>query len=129
MADLHAVGVVARRLGLDADTLRYYERRGILPDPRRDGAGRRRYSDSDVHLIEVLLRLRETGMPLADIAEFTRHVSHDPDGVPERLTLLREHRRRILDRRSRLDDALALLERKIGDYEVRLPPRDAHRRN
>ncbi|WP_019203557.1 MerR family transcriptional regulator [Tsukamurella sp. 1534] len=119
----HPVGVVARRLGLDADTLRYYERRGILPEPTRDSAGRRRYTEGDVHLIEVLLRLRETGMPLADIAEFTRHAARDPAGVPERLALLREHRQRILDRRRRLDDALDLVDGKIDDYARRLPPR------
>lgn len=114
-----SVGVVAGQLGLHPDTVRYYERRGILPEPARDPAGRRRYSDDDVHLIEVLLRLRETGMPLADIATFTRLVAQDPDGVAERLELLREHRERILARRRQLSDALALVDRKIEDYSRR----------
>ncbi len=114
-----SVGAVAARFGLDPDTVRYYERRGILPEPSRDAAGRRRYSNEDVHLIEVLLRLRETGMPLADIASFTRLVANDPDGVPERLALLREHRERILAKRCQLESALALIDRKIEDYARR----------
>lgn len=116
----HTVGAVAGRLGLDPDTLRYYERRGILPRPSRDATGRRAYGEDDIHLIEVLLRLRETGMPLAEISAFTRFVSEDPERVPERLELLRAHRNRILANRRELDAALALVERKIDDYTRRL---------
>lgn len=115
-----SVGAVAARLRVDPDTLRYYERRGVLPEPSRDAAGRRRYDDDDIHLIEVLLRLRETGMPLSDIARFTRLVATDPDGVPERLALLREHRERITAKRRDLDSAIALVDRKIEDYSERI---------
>ncbi|MDF0530415.1 MerR family transcriptional regulator [Tsukamurella sp. 8F] len=121
MSDGHPIGAVAERVGLDSDTLRDYERRGILPCPARDGTGRRRYTDSDIHLIEVLLHLKETGMPLADIADFTRYAAADPDGVPERLRILREHRLRIRAKRRELDDALVLVDRKISDY-MRRPP-------
>lgn len=87
-----SISHVAARVGLDVDTVRYYERRGVLPRPQRDSGGRRRYDDAGVHLIEVLLHLRGIGMPLDQIAEFTRLVATDPDGVSERLALLRRHR-------------------------------------
>jgi len=57
------IGEVAARTSLDPDTLRYFERQGVLPAPRRDTAGRRRYVAADVDLIRMLIHLRETGMP------------------------------------------------------------------
>ena len=83
---------VALRLGIDADTLRYHGRRGVLPRPPRDAGGRRRYGEEDIHLIEVLIHLKSTGMPLTRIAEFTRLVALVPAGAPERLAILQQHR-------------------------------------
>jgi DNA-binding transcriptional MerR regulator len=77
-----AIGGVAGRLGLDPDTLRYFERRGIVPPPQRDAGGRRICTDDAVHLLEVLLHLRRTGMPLAEIAQFTQFVSQEPTASP-----------------------------------------------
>lgn len=116
---VHPVGEVAARLGINAETLRYYERRGVLPPPSRDGAGRRVYRDNEVHLIEVLLHLRNTGMPLATIAEFTRHVARDPDGVAERLALLQRHRGQVVAQLEQLNRSLMVIDQKIADYSSR----------
>lgn len=121
VAESRAIGDVARLLGLQPDTIRYYERSGVLPAPRKDAAGRRVYSAGEVHLIEVLMHLRETGMPLAGIAEFTGLVASDPDGVPERLAILETHREHVLDRLRALQDALTVMDGKIADYRCRLP--------
>lgn len=115
-----SIGAVATRVGLDVDTLRYYERRGVLPQPDRDTGGRRRYDDAGVHLIEVLLHLRGTGMPLAQIAEFTHLVSTDPEGVPERLALLREHRDSVAVQIATWQASLAVIDGKITDYAQRV---------
>ncbi len=80
----------AARVGLEPDTIRYYERHGVLPPADRDARGHRTYDAGAVHLIEVLLHLRDTGMPLTHIAEFTQLVASDPAGVAERLGLLQD---------------------------------------
>lgn len=116
----HQIGEVARRLGLDPDTLRWFERNGIVPNPARDAGGRRAYTDDNVHLLEVLLHLRDTGMPLAEIAQFTDHVSRDPDGVPERLHLLLGHRSRVRAEQKRTAASLRVIDQKITDYTGRL---------
>lgn len=114
------IGQVATRLGLEADTLRWFERQGVVPQPERDAGGRRRYADADVHLLEVLLHLRGTGMPLAQVAEFTAWVAAAPDGVGERLQLLTEHRGRVLDEQRRIADSLAVIDQKIATYSALL---------
>lgn len=110
------IGEVAARTGLEPDTLRYFERQGILPAPRRDAAGRRQYVAADVDLIRMLVHLRETGMPLADIAQFTAADAEVIDPSRLRLELLTAHRRRVEDRRDALDRALEVITRKIADY-------------
>lgn len=115
-----SIGRVADHLGLDPDTLRYYERRGVVPGPRRDPAGRRAYRASDVHLLEVLMHLKGTGMPLTQIAEFTRLVASDPEGVPERLELLQEHREQVQNQITGWQKSLAVIDTKIRDYTGRL---------
>lgn len=114
------IGEVARRFGLDPDTIRYYERHGVLPQPPRDAAGRRSYDDDAVHLIAVLLHLKETGMPLARIAAFTAYVASDPAGVPERLALLQQHRESVQQRIRTWTESLHVIDQKIADYQARV---------
>ncbi|MEU4588186.1 alpha/beta fold hydrolase [Kitasatospora aureofaciens] len=117
--ELFSIAEVSARIGLAPDTLRYFERQGIVPSPRRDNAGRRQYTTADVELIRMLVHLRETGMPLADIAQFTGADDKVTDPAGLRLELLTAHRRRVQDRREDLDRALEVISRKIADYSER----------
>ncbi|MEU2466744.1 alpha/beta fold hydrolase [Streptomyces sp. NPDC012486] len=118
--ELFGIAEVSARIGLAPDTLRYFERQGIVPSPRRDSAGRRQYTTADVELIRMLVHLRETGMPLADIAQFTGADDKVTDPAQLRLELLTAHRRRVQDRREELDRALEVITRKIADYSDRI---------
>lgn len=118
--ELFGIAEVSARIGLTPDTLRYFERRGIVPSPRRDHAGRRQYTTDDLELIRMLVHLRETGMPLADIAQFTGADGSVADPVRLRLELLRAHQRRVRERREELDRALDVITRKITDYSDRI---------
>ncbi|MEV0011087.1 alpha/beta fold hydrolase [Streptomyces sp. NPDC047973] len=118
--ELFGIAEVSAWIGLAPDTLRYFERQGIVPSPRRDNAGRRQYTTADVELIRMLVHLRETGMPLADIAQFTGADDKSTDPAGFRLELLTAHRRRVESRREELDQALEVISRKITDYSDRV---------
>ncbi|MCD0483739.1 alpha/beta fold hydrolase [Streptacidiphilus sp. ASG 303] len=118
--ELFGIAEVSARIGLAPDTLRYFERQGIVPSPGRDSTGRRQYTAVDVELIRMLVHLRETGMPLADIAQFTGADDKVTDPAGLRLELLTAHRRRIQERREELDRALEVISRKIADYSDRM---------
>ncbi|MGW3304100.1 alpha/beta fold hydrolase [Streptomyces rubiginosohelvolus] len=118
--ELFGIAEVSAAIGLEPDTLRYFERQGVVPSPRRDGAGRRQYTTADVELIRMLVHLRETGMPLADIAQFTGADGKAADPAGLRLELLTAHRRRIHGRREELDRALDVITRKIADFSDRI---------
>lgn len=66
------IGAVAGRAGVNPDTLRYYERRGLLPKPERSASGYRRYSSDAVHVVRFIKRAQELGFTLSEIEELLR---------------------------------------------------------
>ena len=76
--------------GLSADTLRYYEKEGLLA-PARDGNGYRIYSESDAAWLAFILRLKETNMPLAQIKAFARLRAEGEATLAARYALLLAH--------------------------------------
>jgi len=86
----YSPGEVADKTGFSIDTLRYYERIGLLDDIARTAGGRRAFTDDDVEWLGTLRCLRDTGMPIARMrryAELTRVEQTEA----ERLSILEEH--------------------------------------
>ena len=118
-----SIAEAAERTGLSTDTLRYYERDGLLLRPvGRSSTGHRRYDAVDLRWVELVTRLRATGMPIRDVRRYAALVRAGDGNEDERLALLREHRRRVLDRLAEVTEHLGAIEQKIGIYEDRLGP-------
>jgi DNA-binding transcriptional MerR regulator len=83
------IGDVARLSGLSIDTLRYYDRAGLLGAVHRDGGGRRLFDRDTLGLLDVVLRLRRTGMPVDDVRHFVDLVRSGDTERAGRLKLLR----------------------------------------
>src|SRR5215470_2380278 len=66
------VGEVAERAGVNVETLRYYERRGLLPEPPRSPSGHRRYDEETVRFLRAIKEAQAVGFTLAEIAEHLR---------------------------------------------------------
>lgn len=80
----------AERSGFSIDTLRYYEREGILSPVARTAGGRRVYTDDDLGRLGFLRCLRDTGMPIAQLRRYAELSAEDAT-LPERIALLEEH--------------------------------------
>ncbi len=120
---------MADATGVSVDTLRYYEREGLLDPIERTSGGRRRYSTDDVAWVEVLRCLRVTAMPVREMRRFAELVRAGDSGIPERLELLREHRADVVRQVAALADALAMIDHKIDWYSQSLastPPVDTN---
>jgi len=116
-----SIGQVAERTGLSVHTLRLYEREGLFAsDVRRTSTGRRVYGDWDVEWLANCTKFRASGMPLAVIRRFAELVREGSGNEAERLTLLREHQRRIAERMADLTACLELINFKVGVYEAHL---------
>jgi DNA-binding transcriptional MerR regulator len=110
------IAEVAERTGLTQDTLRWYEREGMIPPVARGTDRRRRYDEQSVQRIELLVRLRATGMPTCEMREFAELLAGGTETHKRRLELLLAHRRRILARQQRLAECLDAVDTKISYY-------------
>ncbi len=110
------IGELARRSGLTAHTLRYYERIGLLPRADRDAGGQRDYDASILFWIAFLGRLRTTGMPIRDMLRYARLREQGAVTEPDRRALLEAHRETVRTRVADLQACLLVLDTKIAGY-------------
>ncbi|GAA4631804.1 MerR family transcriptional regulator [Actinoallomurus vinaceus] len=85
----------AEKTGFSIDTLRYYEKIGLLDRIDRTAAGRRRFSSDDVGFLGVLRCLRDTGMPIAEMQRYAELARGGAETVGERVAVLETHDERI----------------------------------
>ncbi|WP_427923577.1 MerR family transcriptional regulator [Streptomyces sp. cg40] len=111
------IAQVAERTGLSHDTLRYYEKAGLIERVGRSTGNQRRYQAADLAWLEFLLRLRETGMSIADMQRFAALRAAGNVSVADRLAMLREHRAELADRIRVLRRNATVLDHKIEHYE------------
>ncbi|GLY91907.1 MerR family transcriptional regulator [Actinoallomurus iriomotensis] len=114
------IGQVAARTGLSVDTLRFYEREGILANPvRRGPGGRRVYAEHDVDWLNLCIVLRSSGMPIPAIRRYTE-LARQAGTETDRLALLREHQGQIFAQLAELHRCLDVINHKIAVYEDHL---------
>ena len=109
------IGEAAQRTGLSVDTLRYYERAGLIEPVRREPNGRR-YEEIDLLWLAFLRRLRATGMPIAQMRRFARLRDAGDATAGERRELLEAHARMVRERLADLSENLEIVERKIAHF-------------
>jgi DNA-binding transcriptional MerR regulator len=110
----------ALKSGLSVDTIRYYEKSGMLPKIKRDKRGWRLFESESMDWLITLERLRSTGMPLDDIRRFAMLV-HEKSGDSKaaaraRLHILERHQTVLISRRSALEACEVFLKFKISVY-------------
>jgi DNA-binding transcriptional MerR regulator len=85
----------AQHTGLSIDTWRYYERIGLLEAVNRAVSGHRRYRQADIDWIGLVMRLRETGIPLAQIRRFAQMRREGTQTTRERRLMLEQHQQAV----------------------------------
>jgi DNA-binding transcriptional MerR regulator len=111
------IGETAQCTGLSVDTLRYYERIGLLNPIQRAVSGHRRYTENDLVWIAFLNRLWATGMPVHTMQRYADLRRQGDATLSERRHLLEEHARAIQARIGDLSENLHAIEDKIRTYQ------------
>src|SRR5437660_2828748 len=110
---------VAQQTGLSIDTLRYYERIELLEPIGRAHNGHRRYTQHDLAWIDLLIRLRNTGMPRAQMVRFAQLGRQGSATLTERRLMLEQHQQTLQQRMQELEQHLTVLQYKIAHLKAR----------
>ena len=113
------IAEAANRCGLSIDTIRYYEKSGLLPQIPRGVDGKRRFSTEIIDWLILLGSLRDTGMPMKTMARFAALYRDGDQTIPERRKILRDHSQHLKRRRQDLARCQKLLSHKLDMYDKR----------
>lgn len=108
---------VSEKYGVSQDTLRYYERVGMIPEVSRTSGGIRNYTQEDLGWLELALCMRSAGLPVNVLVEYLKLYRQGDETIPQRLELLTAQRKELLEMKSRIEQTLARLDYKISVYE------------
>ncbi|UUZ63851.1 MerR family transcriptional regulator [Polaromonas sp. P1-6] len=117
MAESFLIGQLAARTGRSVHTIRWYEAQGLIPGVMRDGGRRRVYNELHLSWLDLMDRLRRTGMSIAEMREYTALVKQGSATLKQRQALLSSHRAQVRDMIAEWQLALKLLDSKIDFYD------------
>ena len=111
------ISEVSEQCDISADTLRYYERIGLLPPVSRSDNGIRDYSDLDVRRVEFIKCMRSAGLPVEVLIEYYGLVQQGDETIEDRKQILVEQRVQIATKMDEMQKTLDLLDYKIRFYD------------
>ena len=109
---------VSEKYEISQDTLRYYERVGMIPPVTRTASGIRDYQESDLRWVELAKCMRSAGLPVEAMIEYVKLTQEGDATIPARLQLLKEQRESLLEQKEKINATLERLNYKIGRYEL-----------
>lgn len=110
----YTIGQVAKKTGISAYTLRYYDREGLMPFVKRNASGRREFTDENLDLIDLITCLKHTGLQLSEIREFIQLTMQGDATLPTRLNIFKQQQEAVRKQIEQSKKYLAKL-----DYKVR----------
>ena len=93
---VYTVGEMAKRMGVAASTLRYYDKEGLLPFVERSPGGIRLFRETDVEWLNVIGCLKSAGMSISDIREYIRLAMQGDGTIDQRLALFKRQREALI---------------------------------
>lgn len=111
---------VSKQYELSQDTLRYYERIGLLPPVTRNSSGNRDYSDADCRWVKFIKCMRQAGLSIEGLIEYVALFQQGKDTIDTRKSLLLDQRKEIVEKIQLMQETLAYLDHKLDGYEERM---------
>ncbi|WP_088185877.1 MerR family transcriptional regulator [Desulfosporosinus sp. FKA] len=108
---------VSEKFDLTQDTLRYYERIGLIPHVNRNKSGIRDYTEEDCRWVEFIKCMRNAGLPIEALIEYVALFQQGDETIGTRKELLTEQRKQLIRRMEDMQKTLERLNYKIESYE------------
>lgn len=116
--DTLTIKEVSEKYDISQDTLRYYERVGMIPPVTRTASGIRDYQAEDLGWVELAKCMRSAGLPVEAMIEYVRLVQEGDSTLATRLQLLTDQKELLLEQKNKIDTTLERLNYKISRYEI-----------
>jgi DNA-binding transcriptional MerR regulator len=111
------IAEVSEQYGISSDTLRYYERIGLIRPVNRTASGIRDYNEIDLRRVEFIKCMRSAGLPIETLIEYVGLVQQGDGTIEARKEILKEQRELLAGRMKEMQKTLDLLDHKIEGYE------------
>lgn len=122
------ISEVSRKFGLSADTLRYYERIGLIPKVHRNSSGIRDYREQDCNWVAFIKCMRAAGLSIEALVDYVAMFQQGDSTIEARKHLLMEQRELLAERISNMQATLDRLDKKIEVYEEKVLLKEAELR-
>lgn len=109
---------VSKKFNISQDTLRYYERVGVIPIVHRNKNGIRAYTDEDISWVKNAICMRNAGLSIDVLVEYLRLFQQGDDTIHERYELLSAQREMLLEKKKKLEETIDKLDYKINIYKT-----------
>jgi DNA-binding transcriptional MerR regulator len=111
------IAEVSEQYGISTDTLRYYERVGLIPPVNRNESGIRDYNELDLRRVDFIKCMRSAGLPIEVLIEYVALVQKGDKTIEARKEILKEQRDLLVARMEEMQKTLDILNYKIEVYE------------
>jgi MerR family transcriptional regulator, aldehyde-responsive regulator len=111
------IAEVSEQYGISTDTLRYYERVGLIPPVNRNESGIRDYKELDLRRVDFIKCMRSAGLPIEVLIEYVALVQQGDKTIEARKDILKEQRELLFARMNEMQKTLEILNHKIEVYE------------
>ncbi len=111
------IAEVSQQYDISTDTLRYYERVGLIPPVNRNGSGIRDYNELDLRRVDFIKCMRSAGLPIEVLIDYVALVQRGDETIDARKVILKEQRELLLTRMQEMQKTLDILDHKIEVYE------------
>jgi MerR family transcriptional regulator, aldehyde-responsive regulator len=111
------IAEVSEKHGISSDTLRYYERIGLIPPVTRSESGIRDYGELDIRRVEFIKCMRSAGLPIEVLIDYMGLVQQGDQTIEARREILKEQRALLVARMKEMQKTLDILDHKIEVYE------------
>lgn len=115
--NIHTITEVSEQYQISSNTLRYYERIGLLPDIPRQSNGNRYFTENNLKWLEMIICLRHSGIPIETLVNYAELLKQGKGTEKERENLLREQLATLYQKQANLQRSIDRLEHKISLYE------------
>ncbi|MEH7436993.1 MerR family transcriptional regulator [Neobacillus drentensis] len=113
----YTIGQVAKMNHLSISQLRYYDNQGLLPFLKRAENGNRVFDENALKFLEMILCLKNTGMPIKEIKQFIERSMNGSDTIPQRLKMMKQHEITVLQQIRDTEENLKKIQQKIARLE------------